>query len=80
MQTVMYQRDGDIVIRQFVFSPSIIGEVQDSPVSLNFTVHSAMRYLVSFRLTAPTTVIEIREGLQRPSKTTLTEVTKTETS
>lgn len=37
------QRDGDIFIRQPVFPPGVIGEVQDSPVSLDFTVHPLSR-------------------------------------
>lgn len=33
------QGDGDIFIRQPVFPPGIISEVQDSAISLDFTVH-----------------------------------------
>lgn len=35
----IYQRDSDIFIRQSVLPPGIISEVQDSPISLDFTVH-----------------------------------------
>lgn len=34
-----YQWDGNIFIRQSVFPPGIVSEVQDSPISLDFTVH-----------------------------------------
>lgn len=37
---LFYQRNGNIFIRQFVFPPGIIGQIQDSPVSLDLTVHS----------------------------------------
>ena len=35
----IYQRDSDIFIRQSVLPPGIISEVQDPPISLDFTVH-----------------------------------------
>lgn len=35
----VYQRHGDVFVGQLVFPPSVIGEVQDSPVSLDFAVH-----------------------------------------
>lgn len=34
-----YQRDGNVLVRQPVFPPGIICQVQDSSVSLNFAVH-----------------------------------------
>lgn len=55
---VTYQRDGNILIRQSVLPPGIISEVQDSPISLDFTVHPR------------STQHSVAEGGENPPKST----------